>query len=107
MQAGGHLSSGVSAARSAAKGRGLEGSADGDEGVGDEGAASQSLVAGDPSFASSPITISSIRTVCGFASSSPCIMVIRARRRGSNCVGRVSLTDPTNESNGNFTLVHV
>ena len=38
MQAGGHLSSSVSAARSAAEGRGVEGLADGDEGVGDEGA---------------------------------------------------------------------
>src|SRR5208282_837368 len=38
MQAGGHLPSGVSAARSTAKGRGVEGFADGDEGVGDEDA---------------------------------------------------------------------
>src|SRR5208282_2642826 len=41
MQAGGHLPSGVSAARSAPKRRGVEGPADGDEGVGDEGAKSQ------------------------------------------------------------------
>ena len=41
MQAGGHLPSGVSAARSAAEGRGVEGFADGDEGVGDEGAKNQ------------------------------------------------------------------
>jgi len=37
MQAGGYLSSGVSAARSAAEGRGVEGPADGDEGAGAEG----------------------------------------------------------------------
>ena len=38
MQAGGHLPSSVSAARSATKGRGVEGLADGDEGIGNEGA---------------------------------------------------------------------
>ena len=38
MQTGGHLSSGVSAARSAAEGRGMERLADGDEGVGVEAA---------------------------------------------------------------------
>src|SRR5208282_269631 len=36
MQAGGHLPSGVSAARSAAEGRGVEGFADGDGGIGAE-----------------------------------------------------------------------
>ena len=38
MQAGGYISSGVSVARSATEGRGLEGFADGDGGVGAEGA---------------------------------------------------------------------
>ncbi len=38
MQAGRHLSSGISAARSAAEGRGVERSADGDEGIRDESA---------------------------------------------------------------------
>src|SRR5208282_4580361 len=41
MQAGGYLSSRISAARSAAKGRGVERLADGDEGVGAPGAKSK------------------------------------------------------------------
>ncbi len=43
MQAGGHVPSGISVARSATEGRGVEGLADGDERVGAEGAESESI----------------------------------------------------------------
>src|SRR5260370_21990141 len=44
MQARGHVPSSVSAARSAAEGRGMEGPADGNEGVRAEGAKSERIV---------------------------------------------------------------